>query len=80
MVVASGNIDLTQSVENPIVERCVFLLLLPAAPLTNLSTFAANKQPIWFILNFSFQIMCKWLHMFVTVSWQITLDLYFISS
>lgn len=46
MVVPSGNIDLTQRRENPIVERCVFLLLLPAAPLTNLPTFATNKKPI----------------------------------
>lgn len=46
MVVPSGNIDLTQRGENPIVEHCVFLLLLPAAPLTNLSIFAANKKPV----------------------------------
>lgn len=42
MVVPSGNTDFTQRGENPIVEPCV-LLLLPAAPLTNLPE---NKKPI----------------------------------
>lgn len=46
MVVPSGNIDLTQRGENPIAEHWVFLLLLPAASLTNLPTSAANKKPI----------------------------------
>lgn len=40
----SGNIDLTQRRENPIVEHCVLLLLLPAAPLTNLPTLLKIKS------------------------------------
>lgn len=44
MVVPSGNIDLTQKGENPIVERSVLLLLLPAAPLPNLPTLLEIKS------------------------------------